>query len=191
MSNDKKEFNQKKQPSLKTEHLNEILKKRAESLSKLEEIEDNENKAKFICFSLDEEWYGVELKYVLEILNIFNITSIPCTADLIKGVINLRGEIISITDLKIVFDLEKKRAKEESSEDNNLIIVNVDGLTTGLFVNEITDIADVSKDSIEPPLITIEKNKAEYLLGETMIDSRLHTLINLKSMMTSEELRFS
>ncbi len=169
------------------EEFNEVLKKRAKSLSKIEDEEKDTEIIMIICFALGDEFYAIEIDYIIEILNNFNITQVPSLPPFIRGVINLRGEIISVTDLKFVFDLGNTNINAET----NLIIIKAEGTTTGLLVDYITDIDEIPKDSIEPTLITIEKDKADYIMGEVMIRERMHALIDVAKMIASDELQMT
>ncbi len=92
-----------------------------------------------------------------------------------------------MTDLKFVFDLGNTNINAET----NLIIIKAEGTTTGLLVDYITDIDEIPKDSIEPTLITIEKDKADYIMGEVMIRERMHALIDVAKMIASDELQMT
>ena len=131
-----------------------------------EELEEDTQKGKFMTFKSGNEYFGIELKYIVEIIGIQSITAIPEVEDYIKGLINLRGKIIPVIDVRIRF-------KQESLEYNDrtcIIIINVNGTIVGLIVETIAGVVNIDDSDIEPPpSLSTEnaKNKYVYGLGKT------------------------
>jgi purine-binding chemotaxis protein CheW len=140
--------------------LQEILDRRAESLAQE---------------AAEEHIADVKVEDVREIYQEYVITTIPCVPDFVLGVVNIRGEIISVTD---VARLMRLGALTTDLAVAPAIVIKNDECTTAIVVDEIGDIADVPRDGVEPPLSTIDKTQAEFIAGSLYVDHRLLGLIN-------------
>lgn len=143
------------------------------------------NEMKVIVFRLREEEYGVEVNQVRSIERMQKITRIPRTAPFVKGVINLRGVVTPIIDLRSRFDLEE----EVNTESTRIIIVALDDMEVGLIVDAANDVIDVSLDAIESPPEVIGGIQADYLRGVAKLDQRLLILLNLDKVLNEDELQ--
>jgi purine-binding chemotaxis protein CheW len=157
---------------------NEILRRRAESLS-LEQAEHvDEQLIGLLLFSLGEEWYGVRITDVREIYNEYVVTPIPCVPDYIFGAINIRGEIVSVTDLKVM--MGGNRTDEPAGDAQRPVIVVRDTtVCTALLVDAIGDIVEIGGDALEPALAVSDKMQSDYISGTVFSGGRLVALINL------------
>lgn len=154
----------------------EVLRARAASLAAEAEREVADDRLALLMFSLGEEWYGVRVGEVRELYNEYEITPIPCVPDYVLGVINIRGEIISVTDVAAMMHLP---VGPDRPEDRPAIVVRNDTCLTAMVVDEIGDIVEVPQGSLEPPLATIDKFQAEYVSGSVYVDDRLVAIVNL------------
>lgn len=160
-----------------------ILQRRAESLA-VEQVEEaDEQRAGILLFALGEEWYGVRVASVREIYNEYVVTAIPCVPDYIAGVVNIRGEIVSVTDLRAMMGLGRASAGTED-QPSPLIVVADDTVCTALVVDSIGDIAEVAAESIEPPLAILDRAQADYISGTFYVAGRLVALMNLPRVLT-------
>lgn len=156
----------------------EILRQRAESLA-LEQTEQvDEQRSGILLFALGEEWYGVRIAQVREIYNEYAITPIPCVPDYIDGVINIRGEIVSVTDMRAMMGLGRT---EMAGSDGQLpvIVVCDETVCTALLVDAIGDIAEVSAEAMEAPLAISDRAQADYIAGTFYVAGQLVALVNL------------
>lgn len=153
----------------------EVLKKRADSLAQESVEEIVADLISVLLFRLGDEWYAVGVEDVREIYQEYVITPIPCVPDFVMGVVNIRGEIISVTDVARMMRLGALTADAGQAP---AIVVHNDGCTTAIMVDEIGDIVDIARESIEPPLSTIDKSQAEFISGSIYIDGRLVGLVN-------------
>lgn len=161
----------------------EVLRRRAESLA-LEQAEQvEEQRAGLLLFSLGDEWYGVRIAEVREIYNEYAITPIPCAPNYIVGVVNIRGEIVSVTDLRVMMGLPASEARP-GAQQAPVIVVSDTTVSTALLVDTIGDIVDVASDSIEPPLALSDRAQADYISGTVYSDGRLIALVNLSRVLT-------
>lgn len=159
------------------EQIQKILRERAASLAQAESEEQAVETRGLLLFLVGEETYAVDVEHVREIVNGFTVTRIPCVPSHVLGVINVRGEIVSVVDLAAVLGSASSRALEQ--EESSGIIVRFDEVTAMLVVDEIGDIIDVPTASIEPPLSSLDRAHAEMVSGSVYRDGRLIAIVNL------------
>ena len=156
----------------------DILKKRADSLSQIDEEQGTLETVGLLLFRLGEEWYAVRIDDVREIYNDFVITRIPRLPAHVLGVINVRGEIVSVVDIAALMHVHADGEHEGTEEPNGIIVRNERCVST-LVVDEIGDIIDVPRDSFEPPLSTLDRSQAEFVNASVYTDGSLVGVINL------------
>ncbi|MFG6496766.1 chemotaxis protein CheW [Fictibacillus sp. UD] len=142
------------------------------------------NEEKVIIFQLKDEEYAVPVQHVKSIERMQHITRIPRTIDFVKGVINLRGVVTPIIDLRLRFDIEE----ELYTDTTRIIIVSVGTIEAGLIVDAANDVIDLDKDSIEPPPEVVGGVDAEYIQGVAKIEKRLLILLDLVKVLNPEKL---
>ena len=110
-----------------------------------------------------DEYYGFETKYMKEVFQIEHITPLPSTPKWLLGIINARGEIISVVDLRYFFDLKI----ENAGEAGKVIILQSDNMVFGILIEGIHDVVNISDNSLTTEFITFDKIRKDYLLGLT------------------------
>ena len=158
----------------------EVLRQRAESLAQAGEDAVTVETAGLLLFRLGEEWYAVTIDRVREILNEYEVTRIPRVPDFILGVINVRGEIVSVTDIATLMHVPSRVEVDFSGELPSAIIVANEQCVSAIVVDEIGDIVEIVQESIEPPLSTLDKSQGEYISGSVYIEGRLVGIVNLE-----------
>jgi len=153
-----------------------LLLQRAEALAVEVDEQAAEDTVSILCFRLVDEWYGVEVERVLEIYQEYEVTPIPCVPDHILGVVNMRGEIISVTDLARLMHTGEASMHGAQSP---AVVVGDGECATAIVVDEVGDIADVPVTSLEPPLSAIDRHHAEFAAGAVEIDGRMFGLLNV------------
>ena len=151
----------------------------------LDQHKDIVDEIKVIVFRLVDEEYGVEVNQVRSIEKMQNITRVPRTPDFVKGVINLRGVVTPIIDLKTRFDL----GEEGYTDSTRIIIVAVDDMEVGLIVDAANDVIDIPVDVIELPPAVVGGIKATYLRGVAKLQERLLIMLNLDKVLSNEEIQ--
>jgi len=143
---------------------NSILKERARILSR-EARNDGagEEYIEIVEFLLAHERYGIETTHILEVYPLKELTPLPSTPPFVLGVVNARGRIISVVDIKKMFDLPDRGLTDL----NKLIIVRVNGMELGLLADTIVGVQRVLLQNIQPSLPTLSGIRAEYLRGVT------------------------
>ncbi|HZG15101.1 MAG TPA: chemotaxis protein CheW [Candidatus Bathyarchaeia archaeon] len=140
---------------------------------------------KVIVFRLQDEEYGVEVNQVLSIEKLDHITRVPRTPAFVKGVINLRGVVTPIIDLRSRFGLDEA----SYTETTRVIIVAVNELEVGLIVDAANDVIDIPVNAIEPAPEVVGGVEAVYLRGVAKLEKRLLILLNLDKVLNTEEMK--
>lgn len=128
-----------------------------------------------VVFKLGREEYGVSILQVQEIKRMTDITRVPHTPDYIKGVINLRGSVLPVLDLRRRLNLQD----QEDTDDTRIIIVKVEEITVGMIVDSVSEVTALSKENIESPNSVVGGISANYLSGVGKQEDRLLILLNL------------
>lgn len=140
---------------------------------------------KVIVFALGEEEYGVEVEKVRTIERMMPMTRVPKAPEFIKGVINLRGVVVPVIDLRGRFGFPET----DYTDNTRIIIVSVDDYEVGLIVDSANDVIDIDSDHIEAPPEIVGGVKAKYLRGiAKIVDNRLLILLNLEQILTKNEM---
>ena len=143
-----------------------------------------DNASEFLTFRLGEEEYGIEILKVQEIRGYEMVTAIANAPAFIKGVVNLRGTIVPIVDMRIKFGL----GKVEYNQFTVVIILNVSGRIVGIVVDSVSDVAILNADQIRPaPDLGSALNTA-YITGLGTVDNRMIILVDIERLMSSEEM---
>lgn len=138
-----------------------------------------------IAFRLGEEEYGVDVSQIQEIIKMRDITRVPKAPYYIKGVINLRGNVIPIIDLRKRFSLPSKEVTDQS----RIIVFDIRGIRFGIIVDAVSEVIRLPKDDIEPPPpIAMGGIQAQYIKGVGKVNDKLIILLDLEKALNLEEL---
>ena len=142
-----------------------ILQERAQSIVGRKKAENKENAETItvVEFLLMPERYAIEEKYISEVFFLKEITSIPGTPAFVMGVINLRGKIISVINLKSLFNLKDRGLTDL----NKVIVIQNDSMKFGIVSDAIVGSKTITLSNLSPPPITLQSNGAEFILGVT------------------------
>jgi purine-binding chemotaxis protein CheW len=163
---------------LTKEQEKEILHRRAVELSGLKD-EAVKNKTPIARFLISGEWYGLDVRKIREVLEVKKVSWVPGTPDYVLGVVNLRGEILSIIDLGKYFGLDGS----SHTIDSRIIVVEANRVEAGLLVDFVSDIIRVEPEEIQPPLVTLNRIKSEYICGEISFEDKLIAMLNLENIL--------
>ena len=136
-----------------------------------------QDEQQLVVFDLSTEAYGVDIGAVREIIRLQDITRVPRTPEFVEGVINLRGKVIPVVDLRKRFGLPA----EEESKENRIVVVDIGAQDIGVIVDAVTEVLRIATESVEPPASVITTADSEYLLGIAKLDSRLIILLDSSS----------
>ncbi|MEH6936995.1 chemotaxis protein CheW [Bacillus sp. JJ664] len=134
---------------------------------------------KVIVFDLNNEEYGIPVKNVKSIEKIQFITRVPKVNNFVKGVINLRGVVTPIIDLRLRFNLEEK----EYNERTRIIIVTFEDKEVGFIVDSANDVIDIPNDCVESAPEVVGEQKHEYIEGIAKLDKRLLIILDLENVL--------
>ncbi|MBP3949605.1 chemotaxis protein CheW [Bacillus suaedae] len=139
---------------------------------------------KLIVFQLENEEYAIEVDYIQSIERMQPVTRIPRTFPFVTGVMNLRGVITPILNLRTRFGLEEK----EYDDSTRILVVSKDGLEMGFIVDGANDVIDVPVEKIEPSPEVVGGVETDYLRGVVKLEKRLFTLLNLEKVIQVSEI---
>ncbi len=147
-------------------------------------MEEDTQKGRYLTFSLGDESYGIEIKYVTEIIGIQTITEIPELPEYIKGVINLRGKIIPVMDVRLRFRKEPKEYNDRTC----IIVVDINDISIGLIVDSVSEVLTIpDEDIVEPP----KMNKSfsnRYIKNIGKVGNDVKLLLDCEKLLTEDEL---
>jgi purine-binding chemotaxis protein CheW len=142
---------------------------------------------KFLTFLMANEKYGLEILKVREIMGMMDVTSVPTTPAFIRGVINLRGKVIPVVDLRLKFGIEAKADTERTC----IIVVHLahtaQEMTMGIIVDEVSDVLDIDQNQIEPPPSFGADIRTDFILGMGKTDQKVMTLLDIDRVLTEQE----
>lgn len=164
-------------------------------MAQLAESADNESKdmiekeGKYLTFSLSNEEYGIGILKIKEIIGMMPITAVPQTPAFIKGVINLRGKVIPVTDLRLKFSMEAM----EYTERTCIIVVEIEGesgntIMVGVVVDSVSEVLNIRGQDIEPTPAFGSKLDTDYILGMAKIEGKVKILLNIDRVLSSHEI---
>ena len=153
----------------------EVLRARAASLAQETLEEHAGDSVATLLFRLGEEWYAFRLSDVREIHREYRLTPLPCAPDFVLGVVSVRGEILSVSDLARMMHLGTVSAKGQQPP---AVVLANDVSEAAIVVDEIGDIADIPIGSIEPPLSVVDRLQAPFVNGTVELDGRLVGLVD-------------
>ena len=143
---------------------------------------------KYLTFYLGEEVYGLEILKVQEIIGMMKITQVPRTPDFVRGVINLRGQVISVIDLRQKFGL----GSQEDTEKTCIIVVQVKGntqnLIMGIIVDEVSEVLDIAGEQIEPAPSFGATVETEFIMGMGKLGERVVMMLEVDKVLSIGEL---
>lgn len=139
---------------------------------------------KFLTFFLDQEEYGIEILSVREIIGLLPVTPVPQTPYYVQGVVNLRGQVIPVVDLRLKFDMPGIDATEETC----IIVVQTGGAQLGIIVDKVSEVLDIpGKDIVDAPTLGSEIN-TDYILGIGKSEGRVTLLLDIAMIFPSAEI---
>ena len=150
-------------------------------------VEDElENERQLVCFRIANEEYGIDIMRVQEIIRIDTITEVPGAPHFVEGIVNLRGDVLPVINLRKRFGLPSM----EYSDQNRILVVEMEGKITGLIVDAVSEVLRISEAQVEPtPKILTQSERGRYLdgIGKLNDGKRLILLMDVDSILTHAE----
>ena len=143
---------------------------------------------KYLTFFLEKEEYGIGILKVKEIIGMMAITSVPRTPEYVKGVINLRGKVIPVIDLRSKFNMPCIKYSERTC----IIVVEIDSelstILIGIVVDAVSEVLNIKEDEIEETPTFGTNLNIEYILGLAKMEGSIKILLNIDKVLSSEEI---
>lgn len=149
--------------------------------------ESSQNKGheliQLVTFAIAEEEFGVDILRVQEIIRMMPITKVPSSPPFVEGVINLRGKVIPVIDLRKRFDM----AATDEDDRTRVIVMDLHDRVVGYVVDSVREVLRIEASAIEPPPEVVSGIGSEYIKGMGRLDDRLLILLDLDSLLTGPE----
>ncbi len=146
-----------------------------------------DKEGKYLTFTLEKEEYGISILKIKEIIGMMSITTVPQTPDFVKGVINLRGKVIPVVDLRLKFQMEGIDYTERTC----IIVVEITGqagtVMTGIVVDAVSEVLSIKGEDIEETPTFGTKLNTEYILGMAKMEGGVKILLDIDSVLNAEE----
>jgi len=159
------------------EHSNETSRKDTEG-----------REGKYLTFSMLNEEYGISILKIKEIIGMMHVTSVPQTPEFVKGVINLRGKVIPVVDLRLRFDMDAIDYTERTC----IIVVEIDNqagiLLIGIVVDSVSEVLNIKGEDIEDTPAFGKGLDADFILGMAKMEGGVKTLLDIDKVLNNEDL---
>jgi len=149
-----------------------------------EDEDEDTQKDKFLTFRLENEDYGIQIRHITEIIVMQDITPIPDMPEFIIGLINLRGQIISIMDVRRRFGLKSKEYDDRTC----IIVVNIDAISVGLVVDTVNEVINIPESVIDPPPRGHSDIESSYILGLAKVGKKVKVLVDIERILQDEDM---
>lgn len=156
------------------------------SKNRIEEFEEgieDTQKGKFLTFSLGKESYGISIEFVTEIIGILSITEVPQVPEYIRGIVNLRGKIIPVMDMRLRF----RKAFREYNERTCIIVIDILGNSVGLIVDSVAEVTAIPEEDIVVPPMTHSGSSNKYIMGIGKVGHDVKLLLDCQKLIDKEE----
>jgi len=152
--------------------------------SEFEEQQKKKDTIRVLAFSLADENYCVDISQVKEVVRIAQVTKFPNVPEFVIGAMNLRGEILSLVDIRYFFGLEQT-GKTQSTR---VVVTDVIGSLVGIVVDKMKGTLQIEEEAIQPPLATLRGKTSEYTKGQIHFDENILALLDLEKILKCEEI---
>lgn len=143
----------------------------------------SEDILQLVSFNIGTEEFGVDILKVQEINRMVEITRVPRSPDFVEGIINLRGKVIPIIDLRKRFNLQIT----DHDKNTRIVVVDIEGQTMGMIVDSVSEVLRIPASTIEPTPEVVTSVDSDYIRGVAKLDNRLLIYLDLAKILTGEE----
>ncbi|MCM8531442.1 MAG: chemotaxis protein CheW [Lentisphaeraceae bacterium] len=156
--------------------------------SEVEELEDvDSQKDKYLTFHIGEEDYAISISHVTEIIGMLKITEVPQTPSYIKGVINLRGKVIPVMDIRLRFSMPARQYDERTC----VIVVHYKENIVGLVVDTVSEVLDIPEDDVESSQSFNQSTESNFICGMGKINEQIKMIIDVNALLFRDDLLIS
>lgn len=146
--------------------------------------EEDTQKGKFLTFRVAAEYYAIEIRYVMEIIRVQKITEVPDTMKYLKGVINLRGKVIPVIDVRMRFNMETASYDDRTC----IIVVNINDVMTGLIVDRVSEVIDIPETNIDPAPKAGKRKRSQFIEAMGKVGDQVKIILNVEKLLNEEEI---
>jgi len=143
----------------------------------------SETEGQFLTFMVENGEYGIEIRYVTEIIGVQDITSVPYTYHYVKGIINLRGTIVTVIDMRSRFNLPEIPYTDRTC----IIVLSMDDMSIGLIVDSVVEVANIDDDNIKPPPRNSNVRQGRYVRSIGYVNDRVMQLLDIEQIFEVSE----
>lgn len=155
-----------------------------QKIDEIEDMEEDTQKDKYLTFTLDNEFFGIDILYVTEIIGIQLITPVPDLPVYVKGIINLRGKIIPVMDVRIRFKKEARVYDERTC----IIVVDIGEISIGLIVDRVSEVIDIPEENISAPPHIGKHLHHGYVKAIGKIGEDVKLILDCEKLLSEEEI---
>ncbi|MFZ5570560.1 MAG: chemotaxis protein CheW [Thermodesulfobacteriota bacterium] len=149
-----------------------------------DEDDEDTQKNRYFTFQVGEEEYGIEIMHVIEVIGMQKITEVPDMPDFVKGVINLRGQVIPVMDVRTRF----KMSPREYDDRTCIVVINIKDTAIGMVVDKVSDVIDIPEDQVDPPPKISRSAGSRFIKGMGKADEKVKILLDAGKLLYDEEL---
>lgn len=155
----------------------------AKEMEEALQVEEDTQKDKYLTFFLGKEDYGIEIRFVTEIIGIQAITEVPELPDYVKGIINLRGKIIPVMDVRLRF----KKESREYNDRTCVIVIDIREISIGLIVDTVSEVLSIAEQDIVPPPELSKGFHNRYIKGIGKVGNEVKLLLDCDKLLNDYE----
>lgn len=150
----------------------------------IDELEEDTQKNKYLTFTLGKESFGIEILFVTEIIGLQQITNVPDLPEYVKGIINLRGKIIPVMDVRSRF----KKEVREYDERTCIIVVDIGEISIGLIVDRVSEVLDIPEENVSEPPKVNKNSQNKYVKGIGKVGESVKLILDCEKLLSESEL---
>ena len=150
----------------------------------MSQVNVDSQEGKYLTFQLGKEEYAIEIRFVTEIIGVQKITDIPDMPSYVKGVINLRGKVIPVIDVRLRFGFSEREYDERTC----IVVVNIQSTSVGLIVDSVTEVLDIPAEQIDPPPNVNKSAQSRYIIGLGKTGESVKIILGVDKILYDDEL---
>ena len=147
------------------------------------EKKDDSSLLQLVTFTISQEEFGLDILKVQEIIRTMEITKVPRAPEFVEGVINLRGKVIPIIDLRLRFGMDSRAHDSQT----RIIVIELNNMIVGFVVDSVSEVLRIPASTVEAPPAVVSGVESEYISGVGKLDDRLLILIDLDKLLDSQQ----
>lgn len=144
---------------------------------------NNDQIIQWVTFKLDNETYGIDVMQVQEVLRVSEIAPVPGAPNYVMGIINLRGNVVTVIDTRLRFNLPQ----HEMDDATRIVIIEADGVVVGMLVDSVAEVVDLKRSEIESSPSVGNDESSKYIQGVATVNENLLILVDINKLLSDEE----